>query len=428
MMNFSLFRPILINFFFTKKKISSKTLIIGEIAALDAFGKNRYFEPIIKKLKKNHISCEEIKISSNNNKLNYKLRKSHFIESYLSLFDIFNVFLKNNNQIRDYINYNKNNKLFELKLRLYYFMFKRLFLKKNIRLILVSEHYSTEYAAIIAAKELGIKTIEIQHGIIHGNHPNFVICDHWKNRYILPDYLITYGVYEKNLLSNLSVWKNALILPLGVPRYDFLKKYSINKKEIYSKLNLPTDKKILFWPTQTHDSLMSSTKENDLNADVVFETISKKKDWFLLIKFHPGENKKNSLAFYNYYKKKYNLSRVKILDYSEISTYDLILISNGVILKHSTVGKEAILLNKPIINLELLNSWCLDEYKELKSSLIIKKREDLIKILNCITTNKYKELFKLERDKYLQKHFCNFGCASEKIAQNIIKIGGLKNE
>jgi hypothetical protein len=428
MINFSLFRPILIKFCLNKKKLSSQVIIIGELSAIGPFGKNRYFGSILDELKKKNFSFEEIKISSKNIFLNFKFRNYNFIESYLSFFDFFRAFFLKNKLIKDYIIYNQNSKLFELKIKLYYFMFRRLFLKNQTKLVLVSEHYSTEYAAIIAAKELGIKTIEIQHGIIHGNHPNFVISNRWKKKYILPNVLITYGVYEKQLLSSLNIWENTLILPLGVPRYDFLRTYSINRRKILSKFNIPQGKKILFWPTQTHDKLMARTKENNLNADVIFKTISKKEDWFLLIKFHPGENKKESMAFYNNYKKKYNLSRVEIIDYSKISTYDLILISNCVILKHSTVGKEAILLNKPIINLELMKSWCLDEYKELKSSFIIKKEEELVNVLNSITTNKYMELFKKERKKYMQKHFCNFGCASNKIANNIIKISDLKNE
>ncbi|MFW6008822.1 MAG: hypothetical protein ACOCP8_06115, partial [archaeon] len=185
---------------------------------------------------------------------------------------------------------------------------------------------------------------------------------------------------------------------------------------------IPKNKKILFWPTQTHDRLMSKNGENELNAEVIFKNLKNNKDWFLLIKFHPNEDQKQSFNFYERYRKKYALNRCVILKSDVANTYDCVSLSDCVILKHTTVGIEAIIMNRPIINLELIKSWDMSQFKSLQSSLIVKKEQDLTLFLNKILSTEYKNLFTKERKKYLKKHFVNFGNATEKVVEFIKNV------
>jgi hypothetical protein len=315
----------------------------------------------------------------------------------------FNIFFRNNN-IKNKLDY-----------FIYYYIFLNMLEKLKPKKIIFTCYYGINYSLVVAAKDLEIKTIELQHGIITPNHPGYIYPKKYKNKFTLPDYLITYGNYEKELLIKHSIWDEKQVIPLGCPRYDFLANYKIDKDKLKEKLGIPKDNKILFWATQTHCPSMIENGENKLNAKETFKAIKKNKDWFLLIKFHPAENQNKSLKFYNYYKKKYKLNRCMILKYDVFNTYDFITLSDCVILKHSVVGKETILMNKPIINFSFKNDKHLMEYKILKSSLLIKKDNDLNKFLRLIKTEQYKKIFSKEREIYLKRHFSNFGNATQKI-------------
>lgn len=307
-------------------------------------------------------------------------------------------------------------KLLEYHYKNYFKFLKR----SNFQKIIMYDEYSApHYALITAAKNLNCKVISLQHGIINENHSGYIIPKKYKDSYNLPDYLLTYGNYEKELLTKMSIWEESKVIPLGCPRYDPLSDYSIDEHEFREKYNIPKDKKILFWPTQTHDLTMSKNGENEVNAECVFKALNTLDDWFLIIKFHPNENEENSFKFYNGYKEKYNVKNCLILKYNEESTYDCIKLSECVIQKHSTVGMESILLNTPLINFELIKSADLSVFRELKSNLIIQREEDLAELLINVNTKEYIELFHDERKKFLGEHFCNFGHATEKISEYI---------
>jgi len=264
--------------------------------------------------------------------------------------------------------------------------------------------------------------IELQHGVITPGD-GYCYSKKLKNKIELPDYLITYGEYEKDLLTKKSIWNEDQIKALGCPRYDFLAYYKADKNKLKEKLKIPTNKKILFWPTQTHDSVMSKNYENELNSEEVFSTMKSNFDWFLIIKLHPNENYNKSYKFYSKYILKYNLDNVLILESDFISTYDCIFISNAVLIKHSTVGMESILLKKPVINFELKISWNLDIFKNLKTCLIIKEKGNLNKYLNTVTRLSYLRLFFKERDLFYKKHFANFGNSVEKVSSFLENVG-----
>ena len=299
------------------------------------------------------------------------------------------------------------------------------FLSKNkkIKTIVAIDEFSVPNYSLIAASKYfeNCKVVALQHGIIHENHFGYIFPKSEKKEHFFPNALISYGEYEKQLLTKKSIWKPDSIIPLGCPRYDFIKKIKPNKT-LRNKLKIEYNKKILFWPTQTHDELMTENGEWAASTDAVFKAMKNNPEWFLLIKLHPGENVKFSLKFYQKYKSKYKVSNVEILEFSQMHTFDSVALSDAVITKHSTVGLEALLMNKPVINLELKKSWDLSQFKELKSNLIVKKASDLNTFLKIIQTNKYKELFEKEVRKYISKHFSNWGNATNKISQ-LIKNG-----
>jgi hypothetical protein len=86
--------------------------------------------------------------------------------------------------------------------RLYYFywskrMYKWLLMRIRPEFVFVAD--TAEYAIWSAAKELGIKTVEFQHGIFSSNHPDALpgLALPYKSALIVPDKIFLYGDFWK---------------------------------------------------------------------------------------------------------------------------------------------------------------------------------------------------------------------------------------
>lgn len=397
-------------------------MFVGDISSIrklyDGNTANEYFYEIQKELKKQKIEYNEIVFPGYNLKDYKKLIKSQIpLESYITFTDFFNLGkIKNKDEFKAYI------KLFEYpnyqlySLAFFYNVSKKMLEKIKPNKIILTCSYTIKYAMIVAAKELGIETIELQHGSITEDSKGYFL--NGVKKYVLPDYFISYSKEEEELLTKKSFFGKLQMLPLGCPRYDFLNDYKTNKKEFIEKYNISKDKKILFWATQPNDKSSTLLKEDSMNVECVFSTLQKKKDWFLIIKLHPRENYRESKKIYELINEKYNIDYLLLESNQEI-TYDCIYVANATIIKHTTVGMESILMNKPVINFELVKNLPLNLFTELSSKLIIKKKKDLSKYLNLVLDYKYIKLFKKERKIYVKNHFANFGSSSKKIVEHI---------
>lgn len=161
---------------------------------------------------------------------------------------------------------------------------------------------------------------------------------------IKSDYFICTGECFKELKEYSNVAKKVVVM--GQPRYDILtladKIY--DKKKIVSDLGLDPNKKIVLWCTQTHGQ---SLDENVSSINAVYSTMVSIKDYAqLLIKLHPGEDQHAPLYHEN------TLYQPMILN-RDVDIYALLSICDLVITKNSTTAMEAVILNKPVIILNL---------------------------------------------------------------------------
>jgi hypothetical protein len=112
-----------------------------------------------------------------------------------------------------------------------YFLYKRL-LKKNKTRILFIQDASYGYfrvPLIVAARDMGIKVIEFQHGMISKNHPAYNYSESLPDLYLkyLPDFYLAYGTYWKDncrLPSSIIVIGNPYLTEIAI------KTKHINKK------------------------------------------------------------------------------------------------------------------------------------------------------------------------------------------------------
>ena len=103
----------------------------------------------------------------------------------------------------------------------YNMIFNILFKIKKPKAIFISDYYNLPHqAAIYAARKLGIKTVELQHGIINSKHSAYNIFSE-VDRSFFPEYLFVFGDYYKDFFN--------------------INDYFIDKKNIFSVGNMYID-------------------------------------------------------------------------------------------------------------------------------------------------------------------------------------------
>jgi hypothetical protein len=106
------------------------------------------------------------------------------------------------------------------------------------------------YAAIAAAKEQGIRVIELQHGVIIPEHTGYSWTPYatpYKPRMPIPDSIWVYGTYWQQILLAAGFWQPDEIRPLGSLRMD-------RHRARYASLQKSMDTLTLLFTGQGHDT------------------------------------------------------------------------------------------------------------------------------------------------------------------------------
>lgn len=146
----------------------------------------------------------------------------------------------------------------------------------NPRLVFISDYYNIPHQAVIYdAKKLGIKTIELQHGIINNKHPayNAVIKS---DKSFFPDYLLTFGDNVKNVFDEYNYFINKdNVLPIGSMYIDYINiEYKASEETIKMFSNFRKKyKRIVAISSQwtIEDQLIDFLKKSaSLNSNVLY--------------------------------------------------------------------------------------------------------------------------------------------------------------
>ena len=214
----------------------------------------------------------------------------------------------------------------------YFLFFKK---RKYKNIILVSEMSPATNSIVRVAKQFGINTIGIQHGLLNENNFAYNYTDkelEMDNPF--PDKLVVWGNEEAKFLSkNKSILKDTVQV-LGNVVLDGLKHLPKRKED---------ETFTVFFATQPQP-----IQSNRMKSMIDFvEAILKfnPKDIKVIIRLHPRE-----VTNYELYKeqierlKGYNLQIDKGLElFSQLNIADVVVTS------YSTVSKDAMILRKPII-------------------------------------------------------------------------------
>lgn len=388
-------KNLFIKFFVKGKEIrKSKIIIYADL-------RDNLVKPLYHFLNKNDFSNKRVSLVyyiTPNWKLWYNFNLSKFldkilIEKYIDSFQL------------------TNEKYLNILIRTWDKIFK---ISKCNLFIIYNEYSPTPYASLISAKKNKIIVVALQHGVITPTHPGYQYDEN--EEFITPDYLITWGEYEKNIIHYPKNSK-CRVVPLGSPQHDFLAHMKFDRKKLLKKYKLNPNKKIILWATQGHDYLMNKTGEWDKTMDVIYKVARKlKKTHEFIIKLHPGEEQ---LGIKYKWKAFLTKTPIKIFSHNSANLHELISISDYVIVKHSTVGMEAILMGTPVINTEVMRSYDLSLYQGCPR---IHNSEDLENILFKNIFSKNSKEFKMFRKKFIKEHFANFGHATEKVGDFILRL------
>jgi CDP-glycerol glycerophosphotransferase (TagB/SpsB family) len=243
--------------------------------------------------------------------------------------------------INHIISLHKTSKLFIFK----YLCYKHYFQNKLFKTITSVDENSPKIKSIFdAAKFQGIKTIGIQHGTIHELHPSYVFTKTDRERKIMPDYTMVWGIYWKTLLVNKGNYPEDSLVVTGQIRTDIIPLLKNSNKNNIP--DIPNDKKIIVFASQPQ----RDEKLRKQAAFDVFSSVSKLPEVFLVIKLHPAEF--NDFEYYRNIASEAECNNYTIL--YNIDLYKLISISKIIITCFSTVGAEAVYFHKPLVILDHL--------------------------------------------------------------------------
>ncbi|WP_157998053.1 hypothetical protein [Ornithinibacillus scapharcae] len=195
--------------------------------------------------------------------------------------------------------------------------------KQSVSCIVISNPHFLNRILALAAAEKGIPTICMQHGLIGiGYLPKIATVD------------AVYGNFEKDWYTKIGVPEDSLEI-IGHPKFDqLLTRIPMSRTAFNKKLGLDASKKTLVVVVrETYD--MEEWK-------LLIKTISDKYSLNILIRDYPGRETNTLLKEFPF-----------VRSTKDCDLYDILPNVDAVVAYPSTVGLEAMLVNKPVFILKM---------------------------------------------------------------------------
>ena len=232
------------------------------------------------------------------------------------------------------------------------------------------------------------------------------------------DKFLIWGKTDFEFFSKFGIQEDKLIIT-GSPRHD---SFSIEH-------GLPSSKKLILL---TLTPITDRTGLADINLAIKYEKLLKKLLDFvkqsnnidIIIKLHPGENWHNS-SLVNFFQKNYrNIPVYQTRSPKElIQSSDLVININNEIYDHSTIMLEAMVLQKPVLQISLDHQFQNSDYDSENPILALSYEADWEEYIKKILFEKnFSEQMILNSNIHL-KNFLSFqDNASKKVTNEIIKL------
>jgi len=210
---------------------------------------------------------------------------------------------------------------------------------------------------IAACKKNGITTVGIQHGYIYEFNPMYSYGNSLENNkkygFLLPDHLLLFGNYTKNLLLEKG-YPSKKLVTFGNPAFFGLDKFlrSFNRTKILEKFGILQDQKIILFTSGKLQQKYSAHGKYDYDEQIwkyLVNHFGNDNKFFLILKPHPQE--KDTSVYENILKTKDCTNAIITHD----SIYDLICLSDVTLSVFSTTMLDALCFQKPVIRIKFGN-------------------------------------------------------------------------
>lgn len=247
-------------------------------------------------------------------------------------------------------------------IRAYKHLFKHFLKNSSVKTIYEVCYYTTHNLAInLAANELGIKTYEIQHGVIV-NH----ICYNYlnSNYKMLPS---DYIVWDKNSEEQIFSWNEKTKKNVHLTGNPWNLFVNVN----FNDLNLPDGNYILY----------SLSHRKELNSLEILNTLKNLKNYQLLLRMHPRD-KHDKESFLKEYKIENKQEKDLFLYANELPLVKLLKKCNYHVTYWSSTALEASYENVPTIFISEEGFLLFKKNLSEEMRYLAKSTDDIVTIIN----------------------------------------------
>lgn len=288
------------------------------------------------------------------------------------------------------------------------------------KVVFIPTIYTPFEIGLIASCKLNkIPVINMQPGIINKYYPDYVHnkSEISKNNdlefpfYPLPTKICVFGDYYKEFLIKYGCHPKDVPVVTGIPRYDSLIK-SVNKKDIINDLKINSEEKVIVLATQPFTLI----KEREDFLRLVYRVIKNIDNSRLIVKIHPSEG---NFELHNKIAEGVGIKNVIFL--KDYNLLNLLSVCDLLITAYSTVGLEAMVLDKPVITINLSGMPDKVDYAEEGAAIGVKNEAELVKAIKLLLYDqKTKDILAKNRKKYVYEHCYKIdGKSSERVARAI---------
>lgn len=272
------------------------------------------------------------------------------------------------------------------------------------------------YVFFKLCSDRGIPCIGIQHGTMSYSpltvHEKEEICKGKPQCLPRPAKLLVYGTYYKDFIIKNGHYPADEIAVIGNLRYDhFVNAKKISKKAMADKYSLDSSKQIVLYV----GNILPSQSEYEETTRAVFKA-AKELGLFLVVKQHPGE------AGDILYHKLANEIGIRPFITKNASTLELLTACDIIIGAESTLDYEAMILDKPVIIVNLGNRPDSLPFVRENAAIGVYKSEDVLPALkNSLFDKKTKENLAKGMAKLIEAHCYKIDGRSAERAAEIVK-------
>ena len=241
-----------------------------------------------------------------------------------------------------------------------------------------------------------------------------------KSTYPIPSYtkglkIAVVSAYAKEAHIKMGAPADKIFVT-GQPRFDLIWQAKVDKAQVMIELKMLKEKDIIVLATQPLGELRSAKEQREF-LEVVVGAVSEFPENQLVIKLHPDEK------IEEYQKMLVGIINSVIIC-RDIDLYGLLHACELLMTVHSTVALEAMILDKPVITVNLTGKPDVMPYAESGAALGVYRKEDLAPTINkALYDNVVRKRMAGKREQFVYEHAYKLdGQATKRVADLIVRL------